>query len=155
MNFTIISKFRRILNFTESTFLRTSDFTTIHCLNKKKIILLNNIIIGTSSGTKNSVEVTKPQIFLAILRDSKRVQFFYFGIGIVFLKSESKNCIESLKSDSRDSKRVFDTINLWNRNCLLDLRVQKLRIGLAWSCVESYRLVKDHQHEKIRIKSEA
>ena len=52
-------------------------------------------------------------------------------------------------------KRVFDTINLWNRNCLLDLRVQKLRIGLAWSCVESYRLVKDHQHEKIRIKSEA
>ena len=38
--------------------------------------------------------------FLAILRDSKRVQFFYFGIGIVFLKSESKNCIELLKSDS-------------------------------------------------------
>ena len=38
--------------------------------------------------------------FLAILCDSKRVQFFYFGIGNVFLKSESKNCIELLKSDS-------------------------------------------------------
>ena len=51
--------------------------------------------------------------------------------------------------------QVFDTIYLWNRNCLLDLRVQKLRIGLAWSHVELYRLVKDCQHEKIRIKSKA
>ena len=42
----------------------------------------------------------KPRMFLAILRDSKRVQFFYFGIWLVFLKSESKTRIELLFSDS-------------------------------------------------------
>ena len=51
--------------------------------------------------------------------------------------------------------RVFDTINWWNWNHLLDLQLQKLRIGLPWSCIESYCLVKDRQHEKIKIKLEA
>ena len=32
-------------------------------------------------GRWNALEDTKPRIFLAILRNSKRVQFFYFVIG--------------------------------------------------------------------------
>ena len=44
--------------------------------------------------------LSKQRIFLAILHNSKQVQFFYFGIGIVYLKSESKNYIESLFSNS-------------------------------------------------------
>ena len=87
-------------------------------------------------GRWNALEDTKPWIFLAILRNSKRVQFFYFGI--VFLKSESNSCVESLKSNSM---RVFETINWWTWNHLLDLQLQKLRIGLPWSCIESYCLV--------------
>ena len=54
----------------------------------------------------------RPRIFLAILPDSKQVQFFQFGIGIVFLTSESKKRIELLKVILWDSMRVSSTVFL-------------------------------------------
>ena len=88
---------------------------------------------------------TKPRIILANPIRVQMRQFFYFGIGIGSLTNNSKNHIESLKVTST---RFFATLRD-------SMRFQKLRIGLAWSRVESYRLVKDHQHEKIIIKYES
>ena len=58
----------------------------------------------------------RPRIFLAILPDSKQVQFFQFGIGIVFLTSNSKKRIELLKSDSM---RLYES--LWY--CIFGIRI--------------------------------
>ena len=88
---------------------------------------------------------SKPRIILASPIRVQTRRFFYFGIGIGSQTNDSKNHIESLKVTST---RFFATLRD-------SMRFQKLRIGLAWSRVESYRLVKDRQHEKIRKKSEA
>ena len=60
----------------------------------------------------------------------------------------NRNRIELLKSNSTRLYASLWYCIFWNRKRFLYLWVQKLRIGPAWSCVESYHLAWDCQHKK-------
>ena len=77
-----------------------------------KFVLISDLGINSPHTQSGLCVITKPWIFLANLRDSKRVQFFYFGIGIIFLTSKSKYRVELLKSNSMG---VFATLIFWIR----------------------------------------
>ena len=79
----------------------------------------------------------RPRIFLAILPDSKQVQFFQFGIGIVFLTSESKKRIELLKVILCDSMRVSSTVFLESESFswFASPKIQN------WICLELHRII--------------